>query len=363
MQAGFIGLGAVVETAWLPALKNLALPLAARWGFDSDPQRMPEGVSRCGSLAALLAKPLDILFITTASLQHLPVLEAALASSCPRIVVEKPIVATLQQIAHLRALLRAPENARRVLALDHWMARDGALKLALGQLDARWQPESGGQVDLPLLSSPQDIARIDGFLQEPSGFDERGDPVALNFATGRPDTRRLRHPDGVILDIGTHVLAMLRETIRSCGGDDRISLAVRQAKDRLGQAIAPGDTQTAEGEAHLQGELSGIPLNIWLNKYAGPAGGLKGMRIALRDGRTIVLDRRENSEVVELVAGEQVQRWRRAGAIYEHCLGEHILGADSLFVRAPDEVARLTRRRIDEVALLLQLQQQLRGPH
>lgn len=45
------------------------------------------------------------------------------------------------------------------------------------------------------------------------------------------------------------------------------------------------------------------------------------MRIALRDGRTINLDRRENSEVVELVAGEQVQRWRRAGAIYEHCLG------------------------------------------
>lgn len=87
------------------------------------------------------------------------------------------------------------------------------------------------------------------------------------------------------------------------------------------------------------------------------------MRIALRDGRTINLDRRENSEVVELVAGEQVQRWRRAGAIYEHCLGEHILGADSLFVRAPDEVARLTRRCIDEVVLLLQLQQQIRGPH
>ncbi len=26
-------------------------------------------------------------------------------------------------------------------------------------------------------------------------------------------------------------------------------------------------------EAHLQGTLGTIPLNIWLNKYAGPAGG------------------------------------------------------------------------------------------
>jgi hypothetical protein len=48
--------------------------------------------------------------------------------------------------------------------------------------------------------------------------------VALNFATGEPDTRQLRHPDGVILDIGTHVLAMLRETIRYCGGTDEMHL-------------------------------------------------------------------------------------------------------------------------------------------
>lgn len=170
MQAGFIGLGAVVETAWLPALKNLAIPLAAYWGFDSDPQRMPEGVSRCGSLAALLAKPLDMLFITTASLQHLPVLEAALASSCPRIVVEKPIVATLQQIAHLRALLRAPENARRVLALDHWMARDGALKLALGQLDARWQPESGGRSIFRCSLRRRILCVLTVFSRSPAGL-------------------------------------------------------------------------------------------------------------------------------------------------------------------------------------------------
>ncbi|MQK22317.1 oxidoreductase, partial [Escherichia coli] len=111
-------------------------------------------------------------------------------------------------------LLNEPQHARRVLALDHWMARDGALKLALGELDERWQGEDAAQPRRPLLSSIQDIARIDGFLQEPSGFNDQGEPVALNFATGEPDTRQLRHPDGVILDIGTHVLAMLRETIR-----------------------------------------------------------------------------------------------------------------------------------------------------
>lgn len=92
----------------------------------------------------------------------------------------------------------------------------------------------------PLLSSIQDIARIDGFLQEPSGFNDQGEPVALNFATGEPDTRQLRHPDGVILDIGTHVLAMLRETIRYCGGTDEMHLEVRQVSDRLGQPL-PGE--------------------------------------------------------------------------------------------------------------------------
>nr|VUD28720.1 oxidoreductase, NAD-binding [Raoultella sp. NCTC 9187] len=82
MQAGFIGLGAVVETAWLPALKNLAIPLAACWGFDSDPQRMPEGVSRCGSLARCWQSRWISCLLPPRSLQHLPVLEAALASSC-----------------------------------------------------------------------------------------------------------------------------------------------------------------------------------------------------------------------------------------------------------------------------------------
>ncbi len=64
---------------------------------------------------------------------------------------------------------------------------------------------------------------------------------------------------------------------------------LRVAKDRLGHDIAHGDTSTAEGRRICR-NLGTIPLNIWLNKYAGPRAG-KGMRIGLRDGRIITLDR------------------------------------------------------------------------
>ena len=140
-------------------------------------------------------------------------------------------------------------------------------------------------------------------------------------------------------------------------------LRLVSAKDRLGRDIPQSDLTTAEGEAQLQGQISGIPLDIWLNKYAGPAGGQKGMRIGLRDGRIITFDRAPEGEVVTLQDGERVQRWTRPGAIYTHCLDEQILGADNLFIRAPDSVAGLTQRRLEEVEWLLRLQQQLRGPH
>lgn len=344
MQLGFVGLGAVVETAYLPALRNLFGHPVRCFGFDVLPTKHPEGVTRCASLAELLAAPLDTLFITTASLHHLEVLEQAIASPVPRIVVEKPIVATLSQIEKLNALLAMPGVAPRVLALDHWMARIDTVKRSL-------------------VGSISDIVKIDGFLQEPSGYNAAGEPIALNFATGEPDTRTLRHPDGVILDIGTHVLAMLRETVRYLGGSDDMTLQVVTAKDRLGRAIAKGDLNTAEGEAHLQGRISGVPVDIWLNKYAGPAGGQKGLRLCLRDGRIISHDRRGAEDVLELNDGDTRQCWTISGTIYEHCLAEQILGVKSLFERDPQEVSRTTRRRIAEVELLLALQQQLRGPH
>lgn len=344
MQIGFVGLGAVVETAYLPALQNTLGTSLRCLGFDIQSTRTLDGITRSPSLADLLARPLDTLFITTASLQHLEVLEQALASSIPRIVVEKPIVATLTQIARLKTLLAGPEAAERVLALDHWMAR---LNL----------------VQLGLVDTFSDILRIEGFLQEPSGFNAAGEPIALNFATGEPDTRTLRHPDGVILDIGTHVLAMMRETVRYLGGSGDIALQVVTARDRLGRDIAKGDLTTAEGEAHLQGQIGGVPVDIWLNKYAGPAGGQKGLRLHLRDGRVISHDRRGAEDVLELIEGDKVQSWRFGGTIYARCLAEHILGQQSLFVRDPHEVSRTTQRRLEEVEILLTLQQQLRGPH
>ncbi|WP_236346816.1 Gfo/Idh/MocA family oxidoreductase [Enterobacter cancerogenus] len=344
MLLGFVGLGAVVETAYLPALRNRFGSSLHLLGFDLDPTKQPEGITRCAFLPELLAQPLDTLFITTASLHHLEVLEQALASPVTRIVVEKPIVATLSQMARLKALLAQPGAADRVLALDHWMARLGAVRFAL-------------------VSHFSEIVSMEGFLQEPSGFNAAGEPVALNFATGEPDKRTLRHPDGVILDIGTHVLAMLRETVRYLGGQDDMALQVMTARDRLGRDITQGDLITAEGEAHLQGRVSGVPVNIWLNKYAGPAGGQKGVRLYLRDGRIISHDRRGAEDVVELIDGDNIQHWTLPGAIYEHCLAERVLGAQSLFRCDPQEVSRTTQRRLDEVELLLNLQQRLRGAH
>lgn len=360
MLLGFVGLGAVVETAYLPALRKLYGDSLCCVGFDVQPAKQPAGVTRCASLAELLATPLDTLFITTASLHHLDVLEQALAAPIARIVVEKPIVATLSQIEKLKTLLEQPDAADRVLALDHWMARNGAMQLALGKLGAQWQGDNPQQA---LVSHFSDVVKIDGFLQEPSGYNATGEPIALNFATGEPDTRELRHPDGVILDIGTHVLAMLRETVRYLGGNDSMTLQVKSAKDRLGRNIIQGDLTTAEGEAHLQGLISGVPLDIWLNKYAGPAGGQKGLRLYLRDGRIISYDRRGAADVLELIDGDVVQCWCLPGTIYAHCLAEHILGTQSLFERSPQEVSHTTQRRLEEVERLLILQQQLRGSH
>ena len=360
MLLGFVGLGAVVETAYLPALRNMFGDALRCVGFDVQSAKQPADVTRCASLAELLAMPLDTLFITTASLHHLDVLEQALVAPIARIVVEKPLVATLSQIEKLKTLLTQPDAANRVLALDHWMARNGAMQLALGKLGAQWQGDNPQQA---LVSHFSHIVKIDGFLQEPSGFNAVGEPIALNFATGEPDTRELRHPDGVILDIGTHVLAMLRETVRYLGGNESMTLQVKSAKDRLGRNIVEGDLTTAEGDAHLQGQISGIPLDIWLNKNAGPAGGQKGLRLCLRDGRVISHDRRGVEDVLELIDGDVVQRWSLPGSVYAHCLVEHILGAQSLFERSPQEVSRTTQRRLEEVECLLTLQQQLRGRH
>lgn len=55
MQIGFIGLGAVVETAYLPALRRLGYRIDSCHGYDLDCSRALPGIQRCNSLSALLA--------------------------------------------------------------------------------------------------------------------------------------------------------------------------------------------------------------------------------------------------------------------------------------------------------------------
>lgn len=342
MLVGLIGTGAVVETAYLPAISRLSLPELSCYGFDPDPERRLEGVTACDSLDELLALPLDVVMITTPSLLHLPVLQAVLKSDIAQIVVEKPVAATLEQLAELETMLADPQIASRVLALDHWMVRTDATQF---------------------INSVAEIARIDGFLLEPSGFNDAGEPIALNFATGEADTRQLRHPDGVIVDIGTHVLAMIRETLHRLGGNDELTLALVHARDRLGNSIQPGDVTTAEGDAALRGTVGGIPFTLTLNKYAGPAGGQKGMKIYLRDGRVVNVDRRGTDEVVEVLTTRSSRQHKIAGPLYVRCLGEIIFGAERMFASRPGDIPALTQRRIAEVRALLALQQELRGKH
>ncbi|MGO3911995.1 MAG: oxidoreductase, partial [Huaxiibacter chinensis] len=53
MLVGFVGLGAVVETAYLPALRTLFGESVRCIGFDVQPAKKPEGITRCASLAEL----------------------------------------------------------------------------------------------------------------------------------------------------------------------------------------------------------------------------------------------------------------------------------------------------------------------
>ncbi|MFB0711727.1 Gfo/Idh/MocA family protein [Buttiauxella noackiae] len=342
MLAGIIGLGSVIETAYLPALRRMSLPSIELFGYDADPARQVDGVQRCDSMDVLLALPLDVVLITTSSLHHLPVLETVLQSKVPVIVVEKPVAATLAQLEQLKKLLADPRKAARVLALDHWMVRTQACQY---------------------INNINEISHIEAFLLEPSGFNAAGEPIALNFATGEADTRQLRHPDGVIVDIGTHVLAMMRETVQQLGGNDKLCVELSYARDRLGNAISVGDFTTAEGEALLTGTMSGIPFTLHLNKYAGPAGGQKGMRIHLHDGQIINIDREGTNEVVERISMQNSERNLIAGPLYDRCLLDVVFGENRLFARAAEQVPACTQRRIVEVTALLELQQQLRGCH
>jgi hypothetical protein len=238
------------------------------------------------------------------------------------------------------------------------MARNAVQQLLLsGKLDEGWQPRAPGCAGVG-LATLADISAVEGFLLEPCGLDETGHPCALNFATGEPDRRVLRHPDGVILDIGTHLLAMIRELLVALGGDDRLHLIAEGVCDRLGQPIRRGDLETAEGRACLRGEAAGVPLTLWLDKYAGPGVEKKGLCLHFKDGRRIELLRRGNLEWLHHHDVDGMRGWQREGPLYRHCIAQTLLAPVPL-----GGWAGTTARRLQEVALLLELQQGLRGPH
>lgn len=180
-------------------------------------------------------------------------------------------MANLEQAARLRALLAPTEQAARVLALDHWMARGVALN-APGPL---WRAEGEASGLPPPHLSAQDIVWIEGYLQELSGFNSAGEPVALNFATGELDTRQLRHPDGVILDIGTHVLAMLRETLHASGGDTALSLSLRGRKTASAMTLLLGIRALPRGGASA-GNPGHYPAQYLAQQIRGSRGRAKG---------------------------------------------------------------------------------------
>lgn len=349
---GFVGLGSVVESVWLPALSRLAPPRLRLLGVDSDPARSLPGIEPVSSLAAMLSLPLQGVLVTTSSSSHWAVLQQALESKVPQIIVEKPVVASLAEAATLAQQLVNPALAGRVLALDHWTARVEGLQTLLAELP-------GGSP----LHDIQDILRIDGYLQERSGFNEQGEPCALNFATGEPDRRQLHHPDGVVLDTGTHVLAMLREWMVANGLPCGLSLRLRTMTDRLGQRILAGDVTTAEGRAELEGSVGGVPLTLHLDKYAGPNGGRKGLVVTGRSGWQLSLDRKGNSDLLLFEHQGQRHALLRPGALYDYCLAACLPDClPGIQVIGRDVRQAMTRRRLEEVTLLLELQQAWRGP-
>jgi hypothetical protein len=162
----------------------------------------------------------------------------------------------------------------------------------------------------------------------------------------------------VILDIGTHLLAMIRELLVALGGDDRLHLIAEGVCDRLGQPIRRGDLETAEGRACLRGEAAGVPLTLWLDKYAGPGVEKKGLCLHLKDGRRIELLRCGNLEWLHHHDVDGMRGWQHEGPLYRHCIAQTLLAPVPL-----GGWTGTTARRLQEVALLLELQQGLRGPH
>lgn len=366
MNIGVVGLGGIFEVAYWPAFQAFQkqYPDKPLQVFGYAPQvssvlRNESGLILCDDYIQLLQRDLDLLFILTPPETHYPLLVDALESTVAQIVIEKPVVPNLAQLSDLKALLANESYAKRVLALDHWTGRDGLQNLLTGQLDASWKPLFDEQPPHITPIQEQDIQKLEGFLLEPCGFNDAGEPIALNFATGEEDKRQFFHPDGVILDIGTHVLTMMRECLAQFLTSQPLTLQAIEAKDRLGRDIEFGDLTTAEGHALLQGKCGSVAVTLHLSKYFSLEGGEKGMKLTLNDGRQIVLDRQGQDDLLSYHCDGKTWQWIRYGALYQHTIFDLLLS----YPMDENELMNKTQRRIEEVESLLSINQQLRGPH
>ena len=192
----------------------------------------------------------------------------------------------------LNALLANPDAASRVLALDHWMARIETVKRSL-------------------VGSVSDIVKIDGFCRNRADITLQENPSRLTLppASGHSNASPpgRRNPD-----IGTHVLAMLRETVRYLGGSDDMTLQVVTAKT-AGPRYCKRRPDHGGGRGASSGPHQRRAGEYLAEQIRGTRGRAKGLRLWLRDGRIISHDRRGAEDVLELIEGENIQRWHIPG--------------------------------------------------
>ena len=267
----------------------------------------------------------------------------------------------IERIKNLRKI-------HNIYAIDHWTVRSPLFYLALkgkeyvqehfpnyGKIYLNSIQESGSLESIKDCNL-SDIESIEGFLLEKSTADtQTGEPLALNFATGQPDPRTFRYPDGVILDTATHPLALIREILTGMGSEEsKLEIKIEDMRDKYGKPIQSNDWSTAEGSAKLTLSISGIPIRIDVNKYAGEQN-RKGIIINFKDGSSLSLSRINNEDILELrdQQAKQLGKMEIQSPLYD-ILVRHSIRPPSPRSSSLGNYKGLTSRRIEEISTLLQ---------
>lgn len=262
---GLIGLGAISDS-YIDAFHQ-SHPNASLCGVDPYKKDWPKDIQRIPTIEKLCQISPDLVCILTPPDSHVPILQEVIerTSEKTNILCEKPATIDPQEIETLKGIIEAPNSKNRVFLADHWLGRFWALKN---------------------LIRKENVSRLEGFLEEPSGIDHEEKPTPLDFRTGELDKRDWihQHPNGVILDTMIHPLNLLAALFG--GSSEKIVLDSKKSTvlDRFGKPIQKGDLTTAEGTAVINGTIGGIPTEITANKYGGE-NSQKGLTIHSKQGR------------------------------------------------------------------------------